>query len=43
MSNGQSITTGMIFHTGMMFSTFDQDNDANSGHNCAQQFLGGWW
>uniref|UniRef100_A0AAG5DKW9 Fibrinogen C-terminal domain-containing protein n=1 Tax=Anopheles atroparvus TaxID=41427 RepID=A0AAG5DKW9_ANOAO len=30
-------------HNGGMFSTFDQDNDNNSGLNCAQSFNGAWW
>jgi hypothetical protein len=41
-SNGNSVTAGMIVQSGMMFSTFDQDND-NYTFNCAERFQGGWW
>ncbi|XP_059163794.1 fibrinogen-like protein A [Physella acuta] len=30
-------------HNGMMFSTFDRDNDAMNGVNCAVSYRGGWW
>ena len=36
---GDSLTTG---HNGMKFSTRDNDND-NSGLNCAQYAQGAWW
>ena len=32
----------MALHDGMMFSTYDRDNDFSSG-NCAQQHGGGFW
>ena len=32
----------MAYHKGCKFSTTDQDND-NSGANCAQKFSGAWW
>ena len=35
-------TIGMKMHNGMMFSTYDQDND-NSPVNCAEGRGGGWW
>ena len=31
-----------VYHHGQEFSTFDVDNDANSG-NCADMFIGAWW
>ncbi|XP_071979824.1 ficolin-2-like isoform X2 [Engystomops pustulosus] len=30
-------------HNGMMFSTPDQDNDAETSANCANLFKGAWW
>ncbi|KAI8747774.1 BgiBFREP12.6 [Biomphalaria glabrata] len=30
-------------HNNMFFSTFDRDNDANSGLNCAEYSSGAWW
>ena len=30
------------YHSGMAFTTFDNDND-NSGGNCAESYKGGWW
>ena len=32
-----------LYHNGMPFSTFDQDNDFAGDRNCAKQFSGGWW
>ena len=32
----------MAQHNGMMFSTYDRDND-NSNRNCASVNKGGWW
>jgi len=31
-----------IWHNGMMFTTYDADND-NNADNCAQSYNGGWW
>ena len=31
------------YHTGSPFTTFDNDNDANTTGNCAVNFRGGWW
>ena len=33
---------GKFYHDGMMFSTWDNDNDP-SYDNCAQLYAGGWW
>ena len=31
------------WHTGMMFSTLDQDNDRHGSKKCARVCPGGWW
>ena len=31
------------YHQGMLFSTFDQDNDKKASENCASLHGGGWW
>jgi len=33
----------MSYHNGMMFSTYDIDNDRDDSGNCAQVFAGGLW
>ncbi|XP_059165792.1 ficolin-1-like [Physella acuta] len=33
---------GLYYHNGMMFSSYDRDNDMYSG-NCAAQLIGAWW
>ena len=33
----------MAYHNNMNFSTFDHDNDQDSGGNCAVNFKGAWW
>ena len=30
-------------HSGLQFSTYDKDNDMNSGVHCAESRGGGWW
>ncbi|XP_062570717.1 ficolin-1-like [Saccostrea cucullata] len=37
---GDSLTNS---HNGMAFSTKDQDNDKDSGGNCATSWHGAWW
>jgi len=34
---------GCYLHDGMMFSTYDQDNDLSTNANCAAGRDGGWW
>jgi len=43
VSDGMPLTTGMIGHSGWMFTTIDQDNDADTNANCAKTYRGGWW
>jgi len=31
------------YHNGMMFSTYDADNDAHHNKNCASSYRSGWW
>ncbi len=33
----------LAYHNGIQFTTKDQDNDARSSINCAQNYKGGWW
>ena len=33
----------MSYHNGMMFSTYDRDNDLDTGGNCAQDHGAGFW
>ena len=37
-----SCEDALVYHQGMKFSTFDQDNDGDS-RNCAAKYKGGWW
>lgn len=36
-------TDGFRYFNDMYFSTYDRDNDAHSGHHCAQSSNYGWW
>uniref|UniRef100_A0A1X7ULR7 Fibrinogen C-terminal domain-containing protein n=1 Tax=Amphimedon queenslandica TaxID=400682 RepID=A0A1X7ULR7_AMPQE len=44
-AEGYSGTAGdsLLWHYGRRFSTYDNDNDAWSGGNCAQSYTGAWW
>ena len=33
----------LTYHSGQMFSTYDQDHDSHRGSNCAVSLRGGWW
>jgi len=33
----------MNYHSGMMFTTYDRDNDMHATGNCAQDHAGGFW
>ena len=43
--SGYSGNTGdsMAWHSGMQFTTFDQDNDKHKNTNCASTHRGAWW
>ena len=41
-NRGSTVPDMMAYHNGMMFSTYDRDNDKNSGE-CARSWKGGWW
>ncbi len=38
-----NIGDALINHHGMSFTTWDKDNDARTGANCAAIVKGGWW
>ena len=33
----------LLFHSGMWFTTKDQDNDLRNNGSCAVKFKGAWW
>ena len=37
-----NVTDKLSYHSGQMFTTYDQDHDKR-GDNCAVSFRGGWW
>ncbi|WAR29969.1 TENN-like protein [Mya arenaria] len=41
----QSVQSGnaILYHNGQNFTTFDRDQDINSGVNCAQLYHSGFW
>ena len=39
----ESVVMSGQFHTLVMFSSRDRDNDKHGGENCAIYFTGGWW
>ncbi|XP_045177084.2 ryncolin-1-like [Mercenaria mercenaria] len=41
--SGSASDSLLAIHNGMMFSTFDQDNDIHTSINCADRYGGGWW
>ena len=41
-SSGTAVAQSLLFHNGMQFSTYDNDNDIRSD-NCAVIYAGAWW
>jgi len=41
--SGNTGLDALSYHNGMMFSTYDRDNDLHSGQNCAVTYGGGFW
>ena len=37
-----NVTDQLSYHSGQMFTTYDQDHD-KIGDNCAVEYRGGWW
>ena len=41
--SGNVLTAFSLYHNGMMFTTYDRDNDLHRNDNCAERFGGGFW
>ncbi|KAG7165757.1 Techylectin-5B-like 6 [Homarus americanus] len=41
-SSNSTLGDGLLWHSGMHFSTVDRDNDKHKG-SCAHEYKGGWW
>ncbi|ROT70848.1 ficolin-like protein 1 [Penaeus vannamei] len=41
-SSNSTMGDGLLWHSGMEFSTIDRDNDMHKG-SCASEYRGGWW
>ena len=38
-----TVGDSFLYHNNNAFSTYDKDNDAHGGHNCALVYTAGWW
>ncbi|KAK7082262.1 cell surface pattern recognition receptor signaling pathway [Halocaridina rubra] len=41
-SSNSTLGDGLLWHSGMQFSTIDRDNDKHKG-SCSDEYKGGWW
>ncbi|XP_059160763.1 ficolin-1-like [Physella acuta] len=41
--SGNALDGLNTYHNNQSFSTYDVDNDQNSGFSCAQRYYGAWW